>query len=148
MVPARLTVLTIGARDVASLADFYKRLGWEAAIEIEGDMTAMATRGAVLALYPLEKLAADAHLEAAAPGGGIRSALAINVDRREEVDTAIEVAEEAGARVTQPVENTDWGGRHAHFADPEENIWEVAWVPPDSKMAALIERAAQIGWAS
>jgi uncharacterized protein len=146
MVPARLTVLTLGARDVSSLAEFYKRLGWEAAIEIEGDMTAMATRGAVLALYPLEKLAGDARLEAAAPGGGIRSALAINVDRREEVDGAVATAEQAGARVTQPVEDTEWGGRHAHFADPEDNIWEIAWVPPDSKMAALIGQAAQIGW--
>ena len=35
----------------------------------------------------------------------------------------------------------DWGGRTAYFADPEDNYWEVAWVPPDSNMAELLKQA-------
>ena len=57
MVPARLTVVTLGARDLARLRSFYSALGWEVAIGAE-DFCAFQLRGALLALFPREKLAA------------------------------------------------------------------------------------------
>lgn len=48
MVPARLTVVTIGARDLGRLRKFYVELGWEVAIEAE-DFCAFQLRGALLA---------------------------------------------------------------------------------------------------
>ena len=144
MVPARLTVVTLGARDLDSLRDFYKRLGWKAVFEVEGDVTVFGLRGAVLALFPLPSLAEDGQVEAAAPQAGIAASLAINVDERDEVDAALEAAREAGARVTKEPVDADWGGRTAYYADPEDNYWEIAWVPPDSKMAAAIENASGV----
>ena len=80
MVPARLTVVTLGARDLARLRSFYSALGWEVAIEAE-DFCAFQLRGALLALFPREKLAADGQARAAAPARGMRGfSLGINVD--------------------------------------------------------------------
>ena len=141
LIPARLSVVTLGARDLASLRAFYAGLGWPLAIELE-DFAAFELNGAVLALYPLELLADDARARAAVPERGLRGfSLAVNVDERGDVDDVIEAARAAGARVTKEPVDADWGGRSAYFADPEDNHWEVAWVPPDSNMAELLRRA-------
>jgi uncharacterized glyoxalase superfamily protein PhnB len=106
------------------------------------DFAAFETSGAVLTLYPLENLTADAQVPPAAPAEGMRGlSLAINVDRREEVDGTIASVRDAGGRVTKEPVDMEWGGRSAYFTDPEDNLWEVAWVPPDSNVAALIKRA-------
>jgi uncharacterized protein len=140
-VPARASVITLGTRDLSRLRDFYTGLGWPVAVDTDG-FAAFRLRGAVLALYPLDELAADARADAAAPERGLRGfAIAINVDRRGEVDTVIEAASSAGARVTKEPVDAEWGGRSAYFADPEDNHWEVAWVPPDSRVAGAITAA-------
>jgi predicted lactoylglutathione lyase len=143
MVPARITVLTLGARDLGSLRDFYKGLGWQLAVDLD-DFAAFQTRGAVLTLYPIAQLVADANAGAAVDGAGLRVTLAINVDQRDEVDQTIETARRAGARVTKEPVDAEWGGRSGYFVDPEENYWEVAWVPPDSLMAQAIRRASNL----
>ena len=141
VVPARLTVVTLGARDLDSLKAFYSGLGWTLAIDLE-DFAAFRTVGAVLTLYLLEKLAADGSVEAAAPQQGLRGfTLDINVERPEEVDGVIEAVKRAGGRVTKEPVTAEWGGRSAYFADPEDNFWEVAWVPPESEMAKLLRHA-------
>jgi uncharacterized protein len=143
VIPARITVVTLGVRDLERQRSFYKGLGWEVAFEVEGDVTVFYMRGAALALFPLEMLAADGRVSAAECGPGMRGfSLAINVDDPGEVDSTIEAVRAAGGRVTKEPVTAEWGGRTAYFADPEENYWEVAWVPPDSKMAAAIERAS------
>ena len=141
MVPARLSVITLGARDLPPLRDFYKRLGWEAAVELE-DFAAFRLRGAVLALFPLSELAKDASTSPADCGEGIRGfSLAINVERREDVHETIAAAREAGARIAKEPVDADWGGRSGYFTDPEGNYWEVVWLPPDSKVGAAIDAA-------
>jgi uncharacterized protein len=142
VVPPRITAVTIGARDLAALRSFYVALGWPLVIDME-DFAAFETRGAILTLYSLENLAADAKLAAPSPGGAFGGVnLAVNVDRREEVDEAIEAVKAAGGRVTAEPRDAEWGGRSAYFLDPEGTLWEVAWVPPDSTMADLVRRAS------
>ena len=140
MVPARLTVITLGVRDFAAQRDFYLGLGWTAPIDTEG-FAVLQLRGAVLALFPLDELADDGRVEAAERASGIRFSLAINVDERQQVDEAIEAVRQAGGHITKEPVDAEWGGRTAYWADPEENYWEVAWVPPDSEMAKAIARA-------
>lgn len=142
MIPARATVITLGARSLDTLRDFYRGLGWPLAVDLEG-FAAFETRGAVLALFPLHELAADGNASPAAPEHGLRGfSIAINVDEPDKVDETIAAARDAGARITKEPVQAEWGGRSAYFADPEDNFWEVAWVPPESRMAAAIERAA------
>jgi catechol 2,3-dioxygenase-like lactoylglutathione lyase family enzyme len=143
VIPARISVITLGARDLDSLRDFYRGLGWKLAVDLE-DFAAFETRGAVLTLYPLDALAGDAQVKAAARGNGMRGVtIAINVDRAEEVDETIAAIRQAGGRVTKDPVDAEWGGRSAYFLDPEDNCWEVAWVPPDSKMAQALKRAVR-----
>jgi catechol 2,3-dioxygenase-like lactoylglutathione lyase family enzyme len=142
MVPARLNVVTLGARDLARLRNFYAALGWEVAIEAE-DFCAFQLRGALLALFPWDKLAADGQAEAAAPAQGMRGfSLGINVDRPEQVDETIAAAKNAGAMVTKPpTDPAEFEGRHAYFADPEENYWEVVYLKGDGPGHEAIRRA-------
>ena len=35
----------------------------------------------------------------------------------------------AGATWTKPPQDVFWGGYSGYFADPEGNLWEVAWNP-------------------
>ena len=141
MVPARITVVTLGARDHAALRKFYLGLGWELAVDLD-DFCCFEMRGAVLCLFPYDSLAADGNVDPASVAEGMRGfSIAINVDERDEVDAVIEGVREAGGRVTKEPETAEWGGRSAYFADPEENYWEVAWLPPDSKVNAAIRRA-------
>src|SRR5881275_2358207 len=142
MVPARLNVVTLGARDLARLQNFYVALGWEVAIEAE-DFCAFQLRGALLALFPWDRLAADGQAEAAAPAKGMRGfSLGINVERPEQVDETIAAAESAGATVTKPPSDpAEFEGRHAYFADPEENYWEVVYLKGDGPAQQAIKRA-------
>jgi uncharacterized protein len=140
--PEILSAITLGARDFPKLRDFYKALGWSAEIELD-DFCAFATRGAVLTLFPVEKLAAEASVDPAPAEERLDLTLAINVDSRAEVDETIEAARQAGARITtEPTKPEQFDGRHGHFADPEDNYWEVVWLGDgDSKMDAMIKRA-------
>jgi catechol 2,3-dioxygenase-like lactoylglutathione lyase family enzyme len=142
MVPARLNVITLGARDLPRLRSFYAALGWELAIEAE-DFCAFQLRGALLALFPWDKLAADGQTAPAAPTQGMRGfSLGINVDRPEHVDDAIAAAEKAGATITRPpMDPTEFEGRHGYFADPEENYWEVVYLKGDGPGQQAIRRA-------
>ena len=141
MIPVRATAITLGTRDLNVLRDFYRGLGWKQVVDLEG-FAAFQLRGAVLTLYPLEELATDANSTPAAPELGLRGfTIAINVDRPEQVDETMAAVREAGGRVTKEPVSAEWGGRSAYFADPEDNFWEVAWVPPESKMAAAIRQA-------
>jgi catechol 2,3-dioxygenase-like lactoylglutathione lyase family enzyme len=129
MIPTRLSVVTLGARDLPRLRDFYVALGWEPVIEAE-DFCAFQLGGIYLGLFPWDKLAADGQAKAAPRTDGMRGfSLGINVDRPEEVDEIIAAVEEAGAVVTRPPgDPVEFEGRNAYFADPEENYWEVVYL--------------------
>jgi uncharacterized protein len=123
-----MTVATLGARDVKKLRDFYARLGWPLLVDSD-DFVAFKTQGALLALFALRELEADAHAKASATETGLRGfTLAINVESRELVDSTIAAIRSHGGRVTkEPVDATLFDGRSAYFADPEDNYWEVVY---------------------
>jgi catechol 2,3-dioxygenase-like lactoylglutathione lyase family enzyme len=142
-IPARLTVVTLGARDLPALRSFYRSLGWPEVAGSDDTWAGFLLGGVLLALFGLDDLTAEAAPEAAgrtAPGGdrsgGDRSGsdwsgvtLACSVDTAEEVDTAFADAVAAGARVVAEPIDREWGGRSGYVADPEGNRWEIAWAP-------------------
>ncbi len=127
-IPARLSVVTLGVRDMTSLRPFYRSLGWPELPAADDNWSAFLLGGVLLALYPLPDLAAEAAPGTAGPAGGWSGVtLACNVDDREAVDTAFAAAVAAGATpVAEPADRA-WGGRSAYIADPEGNRWEIAW---------------------
>jgi predicted lactoylglutathione lyase len=128
-IPARITAITLGARDLKRLRDFYAGFGWSLVIDSD-DFVAFQTCGALLALFGLSDLQADARVNANASETGWRGfTLAINVNAREDVDATIEAIRKCGGRITkEPVDATLFDGRSAYFADPENNVWEVVFV--------------------
>jgi catechol 2,3-dioxygenase-like lactoylglutathione lyase family enzyme len=143
MVPQRVSLLTIGAYDLPVLRKFYQALGWEET-ELSSDQYAVfKTAGVPLSLFPIAELAKDAGIEfTQSPGGFHGVTFAINVDQPEQVDTTIESIRSAGAKILREPSDAFWGGRTAYFADPENNLWEVAWNPS----AIFDERGAMISF--
>jgi catechol 2,3-dioxygenase-like lactoylglutathione lyase family enzyme len=128
-VPSRLSVATIGARDIPALRAFYERLGWTTNTKAD-DFAAFPLGGAVFCIYDLAHLAAEAgDAPVPDPVAFKGFSLSINVEERDQVATALAAAREAGATVLAEPVDRDWGGRSAYFADPEANAWEIAWVP-------------------
>ncbi len=132
MIPARISIVTLGVRDLASMRAFYGGLGWEEGISTEG-FAAFKTGGAVLALFPLGELARDANSVVPPGEGGFRGVtLALNVEEKGRVDEVVGTVRAAGGRIVKHPNDADWGGRSAYFSDPEGNLWEVAWMTGSS----------------
>ena len=127
MIPARISIVTLGVRDMPAMRAFYRSLGWRE----EGDSDSHSmfhTGGGVLALFPYDELAADASVQISDDIGDYRGfTLAINLESREDVDTAFEALRDLGVRITKEPVATEWGGYSGYFADPEGNLWEIAW---------------------
>jgi catechol 2,3-dioxygenase-like lactoylglutathione lyase family enzyme len=127
-VPARISIVTIGARDMPGLRSFYRALGWKEHAGADETWAAFRTGGAILALFPMSALAEDGKVTGDAPEGFRGVTLAANVEEPGLVDEAIEAARKAGATITKEPVEAEWGGRSGYFADPEGNLWEVAWM--------------------
>jgi len=122
---ARLTAVTLGVADVARSVAFYEALGLKTQMRME-DVAFLPLNGLVLCLY--SGLARDGGVEAEGRGRGL-TAIAHNVRERLEVDAVLQEARAAGAVITRPAHDADWGGRSGYFADPDGHLWEVAWNP-------------------
>jgi len=124
----RLSLVTLGVRDMARARGFYERLGWRASSASNDGVTFFKAGGVVLGLYGREALAEDASVSAEGSGfAGV--ALAHNTASRAAVDAVIVEAEAAGGTVVKPAEDVFWGGYSGYFADPDGHLWEVAWNP-------------------
>lgn len=125
----RIHFITLGVRDLANAVRFYRGgLGFPLSSSSVDDVAFFRLGGLVLALYPWDKLAADATVPA--EGTGFRGiALAHNVRRREDVAQVLALAAAAGGKIVKPAHDAFWGGVSGYFADPEGYLWEVAWNP-------------------
>ncbi|MGZ3416640.1 MAG: VOC family protein [Polyangiales bacterium] len=125
----RLTVVTLGVRDLARARKFYiDGLGWKPANGSNEHITFFDMGGVVLALFGRDALAEDAQLPSAGTGfGGFT--LAHNVRDRAAVEKTLEDAAKAGAKILKTAREAFWGGYSGYFADPEGNAWEVAHNP-------------------
>jgi len=112
---ARMTAVTLGVADVAASVAFYERLGLKAHTVMD-DVAFFGMNGAVLCVYG--GLAEDGGVEGQGRGAGL-TAVAQNVRDKDEVDATLEAARAAGATVTRPAHDADWGGRSGYFADPD-----------------------------
>ena len=123
----RLSLITLGTRDLARARAFYEGLGWKTNAGPDDDVVFFQAGGMVVALWGREQLAEDSCVEDSGGWGGVT--LAMNVGSREEVDAVIEEARGAGATIGREPAETFWGGYSAIFLDPEGHPWEVAHNP-------------------
>lgn len=124
----RLSLVTLGVRDLAASRAFYKRLRWAESPPSNEHVAFFQCGGMVFALWGRDALVEDAGI--AARGSGFANvSLAQNVRSREAVDAALAEAKRAGATILKAGAEAFWGGYTGYFADPEGFVWEVAWNP-------------------
>jgi catechol 2,3-dioxygenase-like lactoylglutathione lyase family enzyme len=118
VVEQRISLVTLGVKDLAMERAFYEALGWRGAQQPDGEVAFYQAGGMVFGLWT----ALGGH---GAPG----VELAHNVHSPEEVDTLLAEAERAGGTIKRPATRQVWGGYSGAFADPEGYVWEVAHNP-------------------
>lgn len=124
----RVSLITLGVRDLEKSRAFYEGLGWHPTARPGGDDVYFFQAGAmVVALWSREELAKDSTVTDAGGWGGVT--LAYNTHSREEVDSVLAEASAAGAKIGRPGAETFWGGYSGVFIDPDEHPWEVAHNP-------------------
>jgi catechol 2,3-dioxygenase-like lactoylglutathione lyase family enzyme len=123
----RLSLITLGVRDLRRARAFYEALGWKTRAEPDDDVAFFRAGGTVVALWDRAKLAEDTAVEDGGAWGGVT--LAHNVRSPEEVDAVLIEAGAAGAEIARPGAPTFWGGYSGVFVDPDGHPWEVAHNP-------------------
>jgi predicted lactoylglutathione lyase len=84
--------------------------------------------GLKLALWPRSSIAHDSTIPLQSPSA-TEITIGHNVGSKEEVDTVMEQAKRAGAKIIKPAQDTFWGGYAGYFQDPDDHLWEVVWNP-------------------
>lgn len=119
----RLSLITLGVKDVPRAVAFYEALGWKGTTP-DNDVFFFQLNGFIFALWGRAKLAEDSAVTDTGGWGGIT--LAHNVRARVDVDVVLSQAVAAGGTILRPGGETPWGGYAGVFADPEGHAWEVA----------------------
>ena len=130
-----ITLITLGVDDLQRSLAFYRDgMG----LSTQGIVGTQFENGSVV-FFELQsglKLALWSRLSLAHDSGLLLEnssatdmALAHNVTSKEEVDTVMAQAKNAGAVIVKPAQVTFWGGYAGYFQDPDQHLWEIAWNP-------------------
>jgi catechol 2,3-dioxygenase-like lactoylglutathione lyase family enzyme len=125
-VEQRLSLVTLGVKDLPRALRFYEALGWTRGNDSD-DVVFFQAGGTIVSLWGRDRLAEDSGVDDGGGWGGVT--LAYNTRSPEEVDAVIEEARRAGARVVREPAATFWGGYSGVFVDPDGHPWEVAHNP-------------------
>ena len=135
----RISMITLGVRDLASAIKFYEEgLGFPR-MESPPEVAFFTLNGTWLGLYGREALAEDATVSS--EGEGFESfTLAHNVGSEKEVDDVVSQAVDAGATMVKTPQKVFWGGYSGYFKDLDGHLWEVVhnplfWVGPKDENA-------------
>jgi catechol 2,3-dioxygenase-like lactoylglutathione lyase family enzyme len=126
----RISFVTFAVRDLDATRAFYiDGLGWEAAMDVPGEVL-MIKVGELVVLSLWAEAEFEAEVGAIRRGPGLAPcSLAHNVPTREEVDAVLETARRAGADPVSEGVEREWGGYTGYFGDPDGFRWEIAWNP-------------------
>jgi len=91
----RVSLITLGVRDMDKAAAFYEALGWKR-VKTQDGVVAFDLIGQTLGLYPLDKLAEDMGLSQDDLGHGAMT-LSYNCREKHDVAGVLAAAEKAGA---------------------------------------------------
>jgi hypothetical protein len=123
----RVSLITLGVRDLERAQAFYRALGWQPATPVDEDVVFFQAGCLMLALWGRTRLAEDSAVSDSGGWGGVT--LAHNVRSAAEVDSVLAEAASAGGVIGRPGAATFWGGYSGVFIDPEGHPWEVAHNP-------------------
>jgi predicted lactoylglutathione lyase len=126
-VEQRVSLITLGVRDLQRARQFYEALGWKSNAEPDADVVFFQAGAMIVALWDRDRLAEDSVVEDGGGWGGITPAY--NARSPEEVDAVLDEARAAGATIGREGAKTFWGGYSGVFVDPDGHAWEVAHNP-------------------
>lgn len=129
MLEQRLTILGLGVTDLKKANDFYENIfGWKKLDASNESISFFQLNGILLSLYPREKLAEDATISP--EGSGFKAfSMAYNTRSEQEVDALIKNLKSKGVKIVKEPQKVFWGGYSSYIADPDENLWEIAFNP-------------------
>lgn len=125
----RATIIGLGVNNLEVSTKFYReQFGWKLMAASNESISFFQLNGILLSLYPRVKLAEDAKVSHT--GSGFKGfTLAYNTRSKEEVDTLFEDLKRKGVRIVKQPEEVSWGGYSGYIADPDDNLWEIAYNP-------------------
>jgi predicted enzyme related to lactoylglutathione lyase len=124
----RISFITLGVKNMKLMSAFYKEMfGWNPHKEID-DIVFFKMNGFILALYPSEELAKDAHIQNSGSGWK-QFSFSINFYSTDEIDQEIHRLKNFGVKILKEPQTAFWGGYSAYVEDPESNVWEFAYNP-------------------
>jgi predicted lactoylglutathione lyase len=123
----RVSLVTLGVADLSRARAFYEALGWTTRAAPGDDVVFFQAGGMVVALWSRSQLATDTAVDDTGGWGGVT--LAYNARSPANVDTVLDEARRAGARIAREGAGTFWGGYSGVFVDPDGHPWEVAHNP-------------------
>jgi catechol 2,3-dioxygenase-like lactoylglutathione lyase family enzyme len=122
----RLSLVTLGVKDVNRAREFYEALGWSGESP-DGEVVFFQAAGMIIALWGRDLLGADSGVVDSGGWGGVT--LAYNASSPKAVDAVLDEARAAGATIAREGAATSWGGYSGVFIDPDGHPWEVAHNP-------------------
>jgi uncharacterized protein len=124
----RLSVLTIGADNLAAMRAFYvEKFGWTPVAENK-DIIFFKLNGFLFSLYGSKDLFAHAGKPVKDKAGGSFT-MAYMVNSQEEVSQLYAVLKEKGVKIIKEPVSPPFGGYFFLLEDIEGNVWEVAYNP-------------------
>lgn len=126
----RISFVTLAVADLdASRAFYLDGLGWEAALDVPGEVLMIqAGEHLVLSLWDVTEF--EAEVGTIVRGTGVAPfALAHNVPTKADVDAVLATARAAGADPVNDAFEREWGGYSGYFGDPDGYRWEIAYNP-------------------
>jgi uncharacterized protein len=124
----RLSFITIGAKDMNTLKQFYvEKFKWTP-LSNKGGIVFFKMNGFILGIYPSEELAKDAHVSNSGEGFK-RFTFSINYKSEAEVNEVFKTLSSRGVKIIKAPQKASWGGYSGYVADTEDNLWEIAYNP-------------------
>ena len=123
----QISVVTLGVADLSRSRRFYRQgFEWTPVFENE-EIVFYQMNGFVLGTWLESALARDSHREGLRRPGAF--ALAHNLLRREDVESAIARLLQFGGRLLKSPVEPPHGGFAGYVTDPDDHAWEIAWNP-------------------
>ena len=125
----RVTIITLGVKDLKTSIDFYEnKFGWKRSEMSNSNIVFYQLNGIYISLYTKDELAKDATVDSV--GSGFKGfTIAYNARSEKEVDNLMESFREKEVDVVKEPHKTFWGGYSSYIADPDGNLWEIAFNP-------------------
>lgn len=125
----RITFITLGVSDLNVSTNFYEtKFGWQRSDLSSDGIVFFSLNGIYLSLYPKHLLAEDAFVNP--EGSGFKGfTMALNTRSEKEVDDIIEGLKKMDVKIVKEPQKVFWGGYSSYIADPDGNLWEIAFNP-------------------